>query len=54
MDGAGTRKKTETFEPDNSIPGEWIKGTVDFETGERTRKKSWYYYQKIIKDGMVD
>ena len=27
---------------------------VDFETGERTRKKSWYYYQKIIKDGMVD
>lgn len=27
---------------------------IDFETGERTRKKSWYYYQKIIKDGYVD
>ncbi len=27
---------------------------VDFETGERTRKKSWYYYQKIISDCAVD
>lgn len=26
---------------------------VDFETGERTRKKSWYYYQKVIADGYV-
>jgi len=27
---------------------------IDFETGERIRKKSWYYYQKVIKDGMVN
>jgi beta-glucosidase len=27
---------------------------VDFETGERTRKKSWYYYKKVIEDGIVD
>lgn len=27
---------------------------IDFETGERTRKKSWYYYQKVINDCCVD
>ena len=27
---------------------------VDLETGERTKKKSWYYYQKLIKDNAVD
>ena len=27
---------------------------VDFETGERTRKKSWYYYKKVIEDCCVD
>ena len=27
---------------------------TDYETGERTRKKSWYYYQKLIKSGSVD
>lgn len=27
---------------------------VDFETGERTRKDSWYYYQRVIKDCCVD
>ena len=27
---------------------------TDYETGERTRKKSWYYYQKLIKTGSVD
>ncbi len=27
---------------------------VDFETGERTRKKSWYYYKKVIADCAVD
>ena len=27
---------------------------VDFETGERTRKKSWYYYKKLIEDSCVD
>ena len=27
---------------------------VDFETGKRTKKKSWYYYQKLIRDQAVD
>lgn len=27
---------------------------VDFPTGKREKKKSWHYYQKIIKDGKVD
>ena len=27
---------------------------VDYETGERTKKKSWYYYQKIIQENRVD
>jgi len=27
---------------------------VDHETGRRERKKSWYYYQKVINDCMVD
>ena len=27
---------------------------VNLETGERTRKKSWYYYQKLIKNNVVD
>jgi len=27
---------------------------VDLENGERTRKKSWYYYQKVMKDNCVD
>ena len=27
---------------------------IDFETGERIRKKSWYYYQKVINDCCVD
>lgn len=27
---------------------------VDLKTGERTRKKSWYYYKKVIKDNCVD
>ena len=27
---------------------------VDFPTGKRYRKKSWYYYQKIIQDCAVD
>ena len=27
---------------------------VDYETGERTRKKSWDYYKKIIESNMVD
>lgn len=27
---------------------------VDFETGERTRKKSWYYYQNVIKNNAAD
>ncbi len=27
---------------------------VDFETGKREKKKSWYYYKKIIETGMVD
>ena len=27
---------------------------VDYETGERTKKDSWYYYQKVIKDNCVD
>ena len=27
---------------------------INYETGERTRKKSWYYYQKVLKDGTVD
>ena len=26
---------------------------VDFETKERRPRKSWHYYQKIIKDGFV-
>ena len=27
---------------------------VNLETGERTRKKSWYYYQKLVKSCVVD
>jgi beta-glucosidase len=27
---------------------------TDYETGERTRKKSWHYYKKIIESGCVD
>jgi len=27
---------------------------VDLQTGERTKKKSWYYFQKIIRDLSVD
>ncbi len=27
---------------------------VDFESGKRERKKSWYYYKKIIESGFVD
>jgi len=27
---------------------------VDFATGKRVKKKSWHYYQKIIRDNMVD
>ena len=27
---------------------------VDFETKERFRRDSWYYYQKVIANGMVD
>ena len=27
---------------------------VDFETKERYRRDSWYYYQKVIAAGMVD
>ena len=27
---------------------------VDFETKERYRRDSWYYYQKVIANGMVD
>lgn len=27
---------------------------TDYESGERIRKKSWYYYQKLIKSGAVD
>ncbi len=27
---------------------------VDFPTGKREKKNSWYYYQKIIKNGSVD
>ncbi len=27
---------------------------VDFETGKRTKKKSWNYYQKLIRDNTVD
>ena len=27
---------------------------VDFETKERFRRDSWYYYQRVIADGAVD
>ena len=27
---------------------------VDLTTGERTKKKSWYYYQKILRENCVD
>ena len=27
---------------------------TDYETGERTRKNSWYYYQKLIKSNSID
>jgi len=27
---------------------------VDYDTGERKRKKSWYYYKKVIETGTVD
>ena len=27
---------------------------VDFATGKRERKKSWYYYQKVMRDNAVD
>ncbi len=52
IDGAGTRKKTETFEPDKSVPGEWIKGTVDFETGDNVDNIvfAYTYYDKLKSD----
>jgi beta-glucosidase/6-phospho-beta-glucosidase/beta-galactosidase len=27
---------------------------TDYETGERTRKKSWYYYKKLIENNCAD
>ncbi len=27
---------------------------IDYDTGERTRKKSWYYYKKIAENSVVD
>ena len=27
---------------------------VDFKTGQKEKKKSWYYYKKVINDNAVD
>ena len=44
----------DSFECHNGYSTRFGLNFVDYETGERTKKDSWYYYQKVIKDNCVD